>query len=305
MAQAKTTSDVPELLQRGLEIYKALKNHMHGLLRLKENTENLTKLTQNLRAVHKYLNEEERAIEETLQKAHRLSREGLRGAVMVVSIIKEQCKTLALVLSDSVPGKKHEKLADVCLYFSEFAKDTAANVKEALDSLQKASNELEDAQGKLTVIVKAMQRVHTELLSEQKASEARVRVVTYAAEAAFGPVDLLITWSNGVAAGITEGYTIKKLNKEFSDRQQTNVEEYIVGFKKIHEETREIADKIKTKCDNLLKIHTKLATTKELTDVSEPHFANVCKHVNDLCKVHDEFKGANGANEVPACAPGM
>ena len=283
-----------DLLQRGIEIYDALKDDMHQALGLKLYAENLMQITESLRAVHNFLDEKERNIEETLERAHRLSREGLRKAVVVVSIIKEQCKTLALVLSDSVPGEKHEKLADVCLYFSEFAKDTAANVKEAIETLQKASDELEDAKSKFSLVVKAMQRVHTELLSEQKAAEARVRAAacgSVGVGALFGPIGQLI--AQNLATGITEGYTIPRL-EEFCDSQRKNVEEYIVGFNKMHEETKGMADKIETRCEDLIKIHAKLATAKTdsvvaIKSTSERTFVVVSKKIADLVKACEEF----------------
>ena len=304
MAQAiYKTRDMPELLQWGLEIYEALKNDMRQALGLRHYAEKLTEVTEILRAVHKYLNEEERAIGETLEKAHILSREGMRKAIVVVSVIKEHCEALTLVLSESVPGKKHEKMALACSYFSGFAEHTASSVKEVMIELQRATDELERAQSKLTLIVKAVQRVHRQL-SDQKAAVARMRAAAYGAAAVgalFGPIGLLITY--GVAAGITEGYAMQMFENVF-DFKQKNVEEYIDGFKKMHEETKDIADKVKAKCDQLTSIHSKLATTEKLADAKstfELYFADVRKRVDDLFKACDEFLQGCKSNTSGPC----
>jgi nitrogen regulatory protein PII-like uncharacterized protein len=279
------------VVQRGLEIYDGLKRDMYEALGLRQYAENLTQVTNIFRAVNRRLNNEERAIKETLEKALILSREGMRKAVVVVSVIKEQCETLALILSDSIPGGSHEKLADAYFYFSTFAENTAGNVKEAMKTLQKASDELQMAQEKLALMETAMKRVHTELLAELSAAKCRKRAAAYGAAAVgalLGPLGLLISYT--AAVSITEGVIIDKLQKEF-DQQRENVKLYMAGFTKMREETMGMDEKVEVKCTELSKIHAKLAVVPtEMGPGGElPFIAIVRNRADQLGKACNDF----------------
>jgi hypothetical protein len=262
---------------------------MHEALGLKRYAENLTQITKIFRAMNGHLNVEERAIEETLEKALILSRDGMRKAVVVVSVIKEHCETLALILSDSIPGEEKEKLADALFYFSKFAKNTADNVKEATETLRKAADELQKTQGKLALMETAMERVHKELLEKQKAAQLQTkkRSAVYGGVAVRALLGMIVPHTVRARAAVIDD---RELRSEFDD-QREKVRKYMAEFTKMREDTMGTAMKIESKYTELNEINAKLTaypeeglpSAKSNPDMSIAVLCNRAKRLVEAC----------------------
>ena len=284
--------------EKGLVVYKGLKEDMQKALGFKEYAEQLSHITLTLKSVNKHLDAEERAIVDKLDKAYELAQEGLEKATVVVTVIKEQSSALLLALSDATPGEDHQKMFTACLYFSAFAKVTEARVREAQDILRKASIALFNSLNDIRSIIKTLKRVHNQFIQAKRAAQARARTGAYLGALAgliAGPCGLIISYS--IAVGITEGLTIPQIEADFAQQRRT-MARYISGFENMYTETEELQEEIDTKRNQLIEIQAKLSTAGTITAMTEDvivgalrkiHFSNVRQYVEGLVKACEEF----------------
>ena len=295
MSTAALVQSIPSLLEQGLNVYNTLREEIQKALGLKAYAEHMTRITQTLKEVNKYLDENEQKIAKKLDEAYNLTQKGLEKATVVVSVIREQCSALSLVLSDVVPGQKYDKLWAACQYFSTFAKDIEVKVNEAQDALREASGELYSARNDIRSIIKTLKRVHEEYIEERKAAEAAARAGAYPSALAgllAGPIGLIISFS--IAAAVTEAHTIPKIEEDFANQRKI-ISGYIDGFENMYSETETLQKRLDEKRDQLIDIHAKLSATGSLagnTALSAMpllHFATVRSAVEDLQKACEEF----------------
>ena len=285
---------LPNLLKEGLEVYKTLKDDMQRALGLKQYAEHLTNIVETFRKVNEYLNESEKAVLDKLNSAHRLAQEGLDKAAVVVTVIKEQSRTLVLVLDPSTTGTDQEKMFGACQYFATFAKAMEEKVKEAEDALREASDILHNAQSELTSIVNTLQRLQNQFIEERKKAEAEARREAYGGAAAgiiLGPIGLILAYS--IAAGVTEGHTIPEIEEDFK-RQRKRMAGYIEGFEKMWEQTKELQEGLDGKRHKLIDIHGKLSATGALaetnmTSIPLLHFDLIRKNAQALVDECERF----------------
>ena len=296
------TSEVEESMEnwfeRGLVVYKGLKEDMQKALGFKEYAEQLSHITLTLKSVNKHLDAEERAIVDKLDKAYELAQEGLEKATVVVTVIKEQSSALLRTLSEATPGADHQKMFTACLYFSAFAKVTEVKVREAQDVLRKASIALYTSLNDIRSIIKTLKRVHNQFIQAKRAAQARARTGAYLGALAgliAGPCGLIISYS--IAVGITEGLTIPQIEADFAKQRRT-MARYISGFENMYTETEELQEEIDTKRNQLIEIYGKLSTAGTITSMTEDtmvgalrkiHFSNVRQYVEGLVKACEEF----------------
>ena len=295
MSSAELAQSIPDLLEQGLNVYNTLREEIQKALGLKTYAEHMLQITQTLKEVNKYLDENERKIAKKLDEAYNLTQKGLEKATVVVSVIREQCNALSLVLSDVLPGEKYDKLWAACQYFSAFAKDIEVKVNEAQDALREASSELFSARNDIRSVIKTLKRVHEEYIVERKAAEANARAGAYPSALAgllAGPIGLIISFS--IAAAVTEGHTIPKIEKDFANQRKI-ISGYIDGFENMYSETEALQKRLDKKREQLIDIHAKLSATGSLAGgtalLSIPlvHFSTVRASVEDLKKACDEF----------------
>ena len=282
---------LPELLQQGLSIYKDLKDKMQKALGFKEYAEQLSHITQALRGVNEHLDDKERAIVETLDKAYDIAQEAMRRATLVVATIKEQSAALVDILSDSGEHSGSTMWA-ACMYFSGFATEIKVEIEKAEEALQNASNVLYRSLDDIKSIIDTLKRVHDQFLAEKRAAEARARAVAYGSAAVgllAGPIGLIISYS--IAAGVTEGLTIPQIEADFA-QQREKMAGYISGFEKMHTETEELKEQIDEKLSLLLQIHAKIGRTGSMAKTASKHrmpVDPVRRWAEDLVKACEEF----------------
>ena len=291
---------LPYLLKKGLVIYESLKEDMQKALGFKEYAEQLSHITLTLRSVNRHLNDEERAIMDKLDKAYELSQNGLEKATIVVTVIKEQCSSLANLLSESVPGENNYKLFSACQYFSKFAKQMEAKVKEAQDRLREASDALFASLDDIRSIINTLRRVQNGFLQAKRAAESHARSVAYGGALAgliAGPVGLIISYA--IATGVTEGVTIPQIEANFAQQLNT-MSGYISSFEKMHTETEELQEVLDTKRQQLVEIYDKLSAAGKLAGTAsntlddvplEEHFTAIRQSVESIVKKCEEFLG--------------
>ena len=291
---------LPELLKHGLKVYKTLKTDMEKALGLQEYAKKLEQINQVMDGVRKFLSEEEKNIADILVDAHDLTQKGLQKAVVVVNVIKSQSEALLGVLNPSITRttkEQKDKLYMACVYFAQFAKDIEVKVIEAEDALLDASNKLYSARSKIVTITNTLKRIQDELVDEVKKAKAQQRAAAYGGAAVgliAGPIGLIISYS--VAAGITEGHTIKQLEKNFQEQRQ-KVDKYIDEFNNMKNETDSLKNSIDEKRAALTEIHGKLSATSSVAktewDVIESfatvHFNTVHDLAKDLCEACKAF----------------
>ena len=267
---------------------------MGKALGLKQYAEHLSYIVQTFKEITKYLNENEKAVLDKLSKAHGLAEKGMDKATVVVTVIKEQSKALVSVLNTSAAGTDQEKLWAACQYFASFAKETEGAVKEAEDALRNASIVLEESQNDLLSIVNTLKRVQDQFIQEKKEAEAKAREGAYVGALAglvFGPIGLIISYS--VAVGVTEGLTIKNIEKDFNSQRET-ISGYIKGFENMSAETKALQEGLDAKRKLLIEIHAKLSTTGtlagiEVKSIAVLHFNLVRKNAQELVEACERF----------------
>jgi len=180
-AQTAAAREMVGLLSKGMEVYLSLKGEMEKALGLKAYATKLQQINQTMDGVRQFLSESEKDIADVLSDAHHLSTEGLQKAVIVVSVIKEQSRTLISVLTPSTNDdqEKKDKMYAACLYFSEFAKAAEDKVNEAQEKLLAASNKLFDAKSKLGTVVATLKRVQDGFVEKAKEAIAHEQAVAY------------------------------------------------------------------------------------------------------------------------------
>ena len=294
-AAAAEIQKMPDWFKEGLEIYESLRKDMEKALGLKEYAEHMFHISQTLKEINQHLDETERDIMDKLKEAHRYSLEGMDKATVVVSVIKEQCSSLVLVLSDAGPGADHEKMWAACQYFSGFAIEAEKKVEEAEESLRNATQMLLETKADLRSIIDTLERVQNNFIAEMKAAQASARVGAYVGALAgliLGPIGLIISYS--VAAGVTEGMTIPQIEENFRN-QRKKMSEYIDGFERMYSETTELEEELKVKRQQLVGIHGKLSNTGSLAgntavrSIPLIHFNVVRRSAEALVTACDEF----------------
>ena len=296
METIELVKSIPELLNQGLKVYYTLKDDVQKALGLKAYAEHMSHITQILKEVNQHLDENEREIARKLDEAYDLSQKGMEKATVVVSVIREQSNALALVLSDTVPGAKHDKLWAACQYFSGFAKDIEVKVNEAQDVLREASSKLYSTRNDIRSIIKTLERVQNNFIAERKAAEATTRAGAYTGALAgliAGPIGLIISYS--IAAGVTEGLTIPQIEADFANQREI-ISGYIDGFENMYSETEALQKSLDTKRQQLIDIHGKLSAsgslagnTASIASMPTLHFSTVRATAEELVKACDEF----------------
>ena len=296
METAELVKSLPELLKQGLKVYDTLKDDVQKALGLKAYAEHMSHITQILKEVNQHLDENEREITRKLDEAYNLSQKGMEKATVVVSVIREQSSALALVLSDTAPGAKHDKLWAACQYFSGFAKDIEVKVNEAQDVLREASSTLYSTRNDIRSIIKTLQRVQSTFIAERKAAEAATRAGAYTSALAgliAGPLGLIISYA--ITAGVTEGLTIPQIEEDFANQREI-ISGYIDGFENMYSETEALQKSLDTKRKQLIDIHSKLSATGSLagntalvSSMPTLHFNTVRATAEELVKACDEF----------------
>ena len=288
----------PDLLKEGLEVYNNLKNDLEQALGLKQYAENLSKIVELFKDVNQHLDDNEKAIQEKLKIAHRLTKEGLEKARLVVTVIKEQSNVLVSVLDPSAAGTDHDKMWAACQYFSDFAKNIEGKVKEAEDALRQASNVLDDSQMDLGSIVRTLERVQNKFLDEKKKAKKKKKkkgllktaaVVT----AGFVTGGLAVAAFGGIAAAIEHGMSIHDVEKKFR-QQRDKIRGYIRSFGSMLTETKALLQQLNSKRQQLNDIHAKLSVTGTLAGIkleSLPltHFKIIRANAKDLVEACEKF----------------
>lgn len=296
MANAEVIKNAPELLKRGLETYKNLKQDMQRALGLKQYAEHLQQITQVMKEVNQHLDSKEKELVGKLEEAYSLSEKGMDKATVVVSVIKEQGSILAQLLSRSGPGSDQEKMFAACASFSTFAKEVESKLTEAEDALRDASTKLMSTQNSINSIVNTLERVQNNFINEKKAAVAKQRAEAYGGAAAgllFGPIGLIISYS--IAAGVAEGLNIPEIEQDFK-RQRDTISQYIKGFDDMHSETKALSATLKTKRDQLIAVHGKLSAAGSLAGQARliraiplVYLPNIRMSVEALVKACEEF----------------
>ena len=255
---------MPELMKKGLETYKSLKQDMEKALGFKEYANQLSQITQTFKDVNEHLDEKEKKVVETLNDAYSQSQEALEKATLVVSMIKEQSKTLVDVLSPSDSGSDHDKMLAACLYFSGFAKDIETKVNDAEKKLLKASTTLYSAKSEISSIVTTLKKLQDKFVAEKKAAQKAERAKAYggAAVGILGlGIGLLVSY--GIAAAVVESLNIPEIERKFEDQRQT-ISGYISGFEAMHSKAEALSKQLSEKRSQLIDIHSKLTTAGTL-----------------------------------------
>ena len=236
------------LFKQGFEVYKSLTDDMKQALGLKAYADQLSYITQVFKDVNEYLDEKQKETVKKLNTAYEQSVDGLDKAYHVVSAIKEQAKTLARVLSSSVPEESRpKKMWDACRYFSRFAKQTEAKVSKAEQKLKEAGITLNQIGAEIDSIMSKLETVQENFVEEKRAEQQKKRAEAYGGAAAGivgGFVGLVISYS--IAAGVTEGMTIPQIEKRFKE-QRDKISGYIAGFSKMSRDTATLAKQIDAK----------------------------------------------------------
>ena len=212
--------DLPNLLQQGMEVYKTLRDDMERAMGLKQYVESLAELDEIMNGITAYLDQEEKNIVQILYDAYTLIQSGMQKAIILVSVIKAQSDLLLAVLNeDTTTEQQKEKVYTAGVYFSAFAKAIEAKMLDTENELDTASNKYET---RLTVdtITDTLERVHTRLANEMGEAIAEQRAAAYSAATLGilgGPIGLIISYS--VAAGVTEGDTVKDIRKKFQEQR--------------------------------------------------------------------------------------
>ena len=260
-AAAGIAKELPDLLKRGLEIYKSLRDDMERALRLKQYADRLAELNSIMNGVIDYLNQEEKSIVEILVEANDLTQMGLQKSIAVISLIKSQCNLLLAVLQQDIPVEQQkERFYTACVYFGAFAKNIEAKTTEAENDVVSASNKLFEARSKIVTVESTLERVHKVLAKELEEAIAKQREKAYGGEIAgilFGPVGLIIAYA--IADGIMEGKSVDLLKRNFK-KQRENVASYIEKFNTMKDDTDSLKALLDKRKSTLIDIHSKLSS---------------------------------------------
>ena len=302
MSKVELVKKLPELLKDGLKVYKNLKADMEKALGLQRYGKKLDQINQIMDAVREHLNQEEKNVVGILAEARKLTEKGLQDAVVVVEVIKSQCDVLLGIINKAsiktaTSKEKKDKLYLACVYFAQFAKDIDAKVTNAEKALLEASDKLITAKTKLTTVTDALERIQKDLVKELEKAKADERKLAYgwaAVGAILGPVGLAISY--GIAAGVTEGHSIKQIENDFEEKRK-EVNEYMDEFENMKAETDSLKRSVVEKKAALSEIHGELSKTSSLTTIEwgviEPvaalHFEQVYKSAESLCEACKAF----------------
>jgi DNA repair exonuclease SbcCD ATPase subunit len=265
----KLKEPVSKLLKKGVEIFKSLAEDMKNAVQLKEYADQMAHITQVLKAVNEHLDDKEKKVGDLLNEAYKLSTKAMDDASNVVSVIKSQTSALVAILSPSVPGTDKQKMLTACKCYSKFAEKIESKVSDAEKSLRDASNKLQEAQNDIGGIVDTLETVHKDVIEEMKVKKAAQRAKAYggaAAGAAGGLIGLIVSYS--IAAGVTEGSSIPKIESAFAEQRQA-VSDNIESFKQMQTKAKTLQQNIAAKKQELIDIRGQLSTLGSLTGNDE------------------------------------
>ena len=296
ITEATPTETFPDFLKQGLEVYEALKSDVQRALGLQKYAEHLSTATTEV-------NLDEKVILEELDNAHDLVQECVDKAMMVVTLMKENCNAIVLALDPSMAGTDQQKLWAALKYFSGY-KDTDESIEEVEGALLQVSNILHNLQMNLSCILEHEQ-VH---FIDRKVANATYYQMVYMGVGTlsllFRPIGPLVATSFVIGttefnsfeemmmcivgttmatatnvkgqvllyAGFIAGFTIgsiiedKSIEEDFRQQQET-INGYIQSFETMSAQTKALQERLNVKRQQLTDIRAKLNTTSSLVGV--------------------------------------
>ena len=255
-------SDVIE----GLKFYKNLTDRAVGL---KQYAENLSVAVDYMKtkAVHRRLDENEKAVLDRLGSGLRLVTESLDKGTKGILKIKEQITAVQLILT-SLPGikTKEEILELVTQVFSTFSMYTK-ELKDLEDGLRDANTTLQNSLIDLDVLVQALGKLQTNSIANKDFTQ-NVHLASMAVEATIGALAVGVFGATLVPvlipAGLMcafHGWSIKTNNDDFWV-QQDEFSERIEGYEAFSEKTKTVCEGLDAKIQQMQDVYVAFGTTK-------------------------------------------